>query len=233
MEISADYASPNMRWALLIEDHPGADHTFREGLASEVGVPKEFGGDKPVVICTIEFPAEANLKPAVGYKEITDTKKREIPRTEWTPALWHLLCTKALGRACKRAGYPDKMPELKALMLWRRRAAEMEALAAGLPTAEPLPPEAVDQALDAAATVDDEAEVEEVPEGPTDPEGSLVDDDRMAELRRAVGGLGRRQGEVVSWSKEVDIPWPKRLTEAQADAVAAKIAEVAETEPAA
>lgn len=180
-EMRESYASPNLRWALLLEDHPSATHSFRVGRAEEFGVPPDFGGDQQVVVCTIIFPAESGLQPSVAYKEVTDSKGRPIPQSDWDPATWNVLTTKALGRACKRAGYPDSLPELKALVHWRQRTAEVEALVAGRTPLAALGPGHADQALDAAAVADPEHvshDPDETPPG-VDPETGEVNADNV------------------------------------------------------
>jgi len=142
-DISADYASPGLRWSLLLEDHPGASYKATVAKASEFGVPPEWGADSDVCVVTITFPASSGLDPAVGFKSPENNKR--------TPDEWNTLVTKTLGRALKKAGYPDDVPDLKLVILWRRRATEIAQLASGVVTAAlPADTTTVEQAADEA-----------------------------------------------------------------------------------
>lgn len=250
MSISDKYVSPNTRWAILLNDHPGANFEFREGLASEFGVPAEWGGDETVVVATITFPPESGLEPVSAYKELVDTKGRPITREDRTPGTWNVLCTKALGRACTRAGYPASTPDLKALVLWRQRNAEVAAIGSGvaeppaLGAGTPDAPDAFDEAsvpdpdhVDAETTGVDEDIVDAVvvdePTAPTEPADDGASEDSMAAIRSAMGKLGRRQADVSTWAKAEGIPWPRRITEAQAQQMLAHIASLDEAADAA
>lgn len=124
------YASPGLRVGLLLDDHPGAVITYREGTAAECGVPSSWGGDQQVVICRIERPG----LPAVEAYKPVELKVQRNGRTVdavLDPDWWNVQSTKALGRALKRAGYPDDMKDLKALVHWRQRNAEVSATLSG------------------------------------------------------------------------------------------------------
>jgi len=123
--ISEDYASPGLRWGLLLEDQPGATYEFALMQGTEFPVnpiPAEFGGDRNFVVCTITFPASTGKSMVSAYKPAGQ---------EGDPETWNVLCTKTLGRALKKAGYPDDLKDLKALLLWRQRTAETQAIMAG------------------------------------------------------------------------------------------------------
>lgn len=140
-EIDHRYASPGLRWSLLLEDHPGATKTFTMGTAGEQGVPAAYGADKPVCVATIAYPDGRSF---TGYKLI---------KPQGDPDDWNQLCTKTLGRALKAAGYPDHTPDLKAVVLWRQRLVELRRLEAGTETLASLgePDAAMEKALDAAS----------------------------------------------------------------------------------
>jgi hypothetical protein len=154
-QISESYASPGLRLGLLLEDHPDATYTFRMVDGAEIGVPPSYGGDRRFCLCRIEFGA--GRAPVEAWKPVPD---------KGDPDQWNILCTKTLGRALKRAGYPDDLHDLKALVLWRQRDAEIAAIRGGsaqislpsanaiaaLPAADPM-----QQALDAAGVADAEA----------------------------------------------------------------------------
>lgn len=174
-QISESYASPGLRLGLLLEDHPQATYEFHLRTGDEIGVPDEYGGgDRKFCVCTITFgegraPVEA-WKPVAG---------------NGTPDEWNILCTKTLGRALKRAGYPDDLHDLKALVLWRQREAEIAAIKAGslpldvpranaiaaLPSADPM-----QVALDEAGVTDAE-EVE------------LADEETLAKIAELESGF--------------------------------------------
>lgn len=122
--ISESYASPGLRWGLLLEDHPQATYEFSIDVAETFGVPPDFGGDALVCVATIIFPDRPNV---VAWKAPGPEGKGH-GQDQRTPDGWNILQTKTLGRALKRAGYPDDMPSLKALMLWRKRNAEVSSI---------------------------------------------------------------------------------------------------------
>jgi hypothetical protein len=119
-DFSETYASPGLRWGLLLEDHPNATRSFALTDAAGQNVPAEYGGAQPVCVCTIAFGSDR--PDVVAYKKVSG---------KGDPDDWNLLCTKTLGRALKAAGYPDDMKDLKALVLWRQRNAEVEAIEGG------------------------------------------------------------------------------------------------------
>jgi hypothetical protein len=202
MGISESYASPGLRWGLLLEDHPGAKYEFTLAKGSdfpENPIPAEFGGDRSYCLCSISFPPASGKSQVYAYKPSGESGD---------PDTWNVICTKTLGRALKKAGYPDDLKDLKALLLWRQRTAETAAIAAGsfhgeIGAAHPAPaeigpgqrpePKSIEAALDDAAqstptgqSVDDDT-VDAV----------LVDDDddRVALIRELVDGLTDREYE--------------------------------------
>lgn len=187
------YASPGLRLGLMLDDHPEAEVTYTEGVASEFGVPDSWAGDQQVVACTIRRPGMADV---VGWKPVEG--KRD-------PDNWNTLSTKALGRALKRAGYPDDMRDLKALVLWRQRNAEVAATLGG--SSVPALPPGVDPEtgeLEAAGRADpddvgadDVTEAEVVPS--FDPEAATPGemDDEIRRRLKAMGTTDRRA--YLSW----------------------------------
>jgi hypothetical protein len=120
-QISESYASPGLRLGLLLEDHPGAIYDFDLVTGTEVGIPEAYGGDRKFCLCTIRFPGP-DRADVTAWKPVG---------ASGSPDEWNVLCTKTLGRALKRAGYPDDLKDLKALVLWRQRTAEIGAIEAG------------------------------------------------------------------------------------------------------
>lgn len=113
--IDENYVSPHTRFALLLDDHPEADHHFGWASADELGIPPSWAqGYSEFVTCTIEIPGH---KPVVRWKEIADDEDRNPEELVKAQA-------KALGRAARAAGYPDRMQDLRAMVLWRQRKAE-------------------------------------------------------------------------------------------------------------
>lgn len=137
--IPESYASPGLRLGLLMDDHPNAVITYREGTAAECGVPDGWGGNQQVVICRIDRPG---LPVVEAYKPVELRVMRGGKMVDATldADWWNVQSTKALGRALKRAGYPDDMRDLKALVLWRQRNAEVEAITGGTAPVPALPP---------------------------------------------------------------------------------------------
>lgn len=141
------YASPGLRWALCVEDHPDAAIGFVEALGSEVGISPEYGGNLLGVLASIVFDDKVHQ----GWKEFEGNKK--------DPETWEKCCTKAQGRALKRAGYPADTSDLKLLVLWRQRAAEIARL--GTPRDSDL-----ERAIDAAAVADPDHDADEEVDAP-------------------------------------------------------------------
>lgn len=212
MSISATYASPGLRVGLLMEDHPDAVITYRVGTAAECGVPDEWGGAQEVVICRIE---RGGTHPAIeAYKAdlLTDVVKGKRVTREPDPERWAALCTKALGRALKRCGYPDDMTDLRALVLWRQRNAEVAVIgAAPAPTGELGSAPAALESPEDAATFDaaGRAEPDETggDDATDDDVAELVNDDpatedELAEVREVLAGLAPSQTTAVSaWAR--------------------------------
>jgi len=149
--ISESYASPGLRWGLILEDHPGTTFHFELMAGTEipdVAVPEQYGGARDFCVATIRFPADSGLADVVAYKSVP---------SEGTADEWNVLCTKTLGRALKRAGYPDDLHDLKALVLWRQRNAEVAAIATGGTQLAIGTGEAVTAALEAAGVSDPSA----------------------------------------------------------------------------
>jgi hypothetical protein len=188
--ISEFYASPGLRLGLLLEDHPEATYDFQLVAGSDVGVPDKFGGDKQFCLATIRFPA--------GRSDVTAWKP--VPASG-SPDEWNILCTKTLGRALKRAGYPDDLKDLKALVLWRQRDAEIAAIRGGaeltvqsantiaaLPSADPM-----QLALDQAGVTSDEAiGGDEEPDAFAD----VVDDETLDQITELMDGLNPTEEKV-------------------------------------
>jgi hypothetical protein len=185
-QISESYASPGLRLGLLLEDHPDATYTFEMKSGAELGIPAKFGGDGDFCVCTIRF---ANGRSEVqAYKPLPEKGDAET---------WNTICTKTLGRALKRAGYPDDLRDLKALVLWRQREAEIAAIRGGtaqvsIPPANAIAalgaPDPVQQALDEAAVADPEQV------GADDVvDGELVLDGARATVAELVDGLDKRE----------------------------------------
>lgn len=195
MAVNALYASPLLRWALLLEEHPSATYTYQrvKGVDLPAGheIPEEYEGLSWFALCTITFPPGTGLEPAYGYKNVDrgvnlrDNKTGPVTTSEQ----WQQLCTKTLGRALKRCGYPDNMDELRAVIRWRgdlarlNGAAPAPAVGAGSPAAPSLPA-SVDDALSAARTEDpDESTQADLDDQIVD--GEVVDGDGAVGQARA------------------------------------------------
>lgn len=212
--ISEFYASPGLRLGLLLEDHPEATYDFQLVAGADVGVPDKFGGDKQFCLATIRFPA--------GRSDVTAWKP--VPASG-SPDEWNILCTKTLGRALKRAGYPDDLKDLKALVLWRQRDAEIAAIRGGaeltvqsantiaaLPSADPM-----QLALEEAGVASDEAigGDEEA-----DAFAELADDETLDQITELMDGLNATEEKVfVAFLKKLGVTNLIHATATDAEAI--------------
>lgn len=242
-KISPTYASPGLRWGLALEDHAEAYVEFEERLGSDLGIPESQGGNDPFCVATIHFPDDTKRKPVLGYKALAS----HIDGTLDHPSdRWNILCTKALGRALKRAGYPDDMNDLKALVHWRQRDAEIKAIESGAATIA-LTASQPDRALDAAGKRDSEATSEDDADAPdtetvdaivvdddadtADPTLIPCSDESKAELRKAITALGPRSGELTKWARENGLRVSRPATEWEASQLIAQAAAIAADTP--
>jgi hypothetical protein len=122
--IPETYTSPNLRLGFFTKDHPTAPQPeFHEAPGNTVGVPDSHQGEELHCICTLNYGPEEGRPPVIGWKIITGKKGSEE---------WETHCTKALGRALKRAGYPDDLEDLRARNGYARGLAEIEAIRNGV-----------------------------------------------------------------------------------------------------
>lgn len=232
--IGPGYASPNLRWGLLLEDYPGATKKIRlvkgnNPLLHEVlpqGEDGEAGPFDNVDFCVavITFPAGSGKPQALGYKQAETAEVRNADK-------WNVLSKKTLGRALKDGGYPDNMDELKGLMRWRERTVQIEMLGsapgpiAAIGTGRPADDEEDD--LDRAAV--------DSPEHVGGDDGDIgdehVDDNEPNEatvtaMKAAIGALkGDKQKAVRDWAKAQGYSVTKPATEGIALAITAKAKE--------
>lgn len=156
--IPESYASPLLRWALMLEDWPNATHTFDVVRGDVLGIPERFGGKSEFLRCVIRF-GKGNQATAIGWKPLDGAKQN--------PDEYNVLCTKSLGRALKRAGYPDSLPDLKAMVVWRTRKAEIAQIAGATAAGALGAGESVEHALEAASVADpDDLGHDDTPEEP-------------------------------------------------------------------
>lgn len=198
-QISETYASPGLRRGLLYEDYPGAviSHQYvvgaenlPEGVDRSLLPPAQYGGDGAFCVCRIDFGPNTDRSPAFGVKSVPPSGNAD----QWT-----VLCTKTTGRALKSAGYPDDTVDLKALVAWRARNADI-AVGSGTLTVGAIPastgPQAALGAGDPVADAIDAAGQSNASRPPSDDdeyqEAELVadDDERVAEVNEIVAGLG-------------------------------------------
>jgi hypothetical protein len=126
-QIAEDYVSPSVRWGLLKQDYPHAVVDFSHATGAEIGIPETFGGKDEYCVAQILLRPDDSL-PIIGYKPVSDarTNKGDHPSDAW-----NVLCTKALGRALKRAGYADTASEMKLVVQYKQRLAEHDAISGG------------------------------------------------------------------------------------------------------
>lgn len=221
--ISPTYASPGLRWGIMLEDHPGAYVEFGLTTGEELGIPPHLlkSPDEPFVTATIHFPPpqqgfgvarEAQRQPVLGYKALNSTINGQLDHPS---DRYNMMCTKALGRALKRAGYPDDKQDLKALVLWRQREAEIGAIAAGTSSVQ-IQPAAIEAAIEAAGHRELDAGSADDGNAPDDPaelvvSGSTVQgpvdvvematEDEILAMRQAISALGDKASEVTKWCR--------------------------------
>ncbi len=165
--IKATYASVGQRHALFLTDYPQApEPRFSAVTPAEAGIPASFIGGKvdeklgpefaEDVVCVCILDRGDGSEPTKAYKEVPNWE----PRSSGGPVLfvrspesWQKITTAALGRALKRAGYPDDTQDLIAVLSWRRRTSELELLMAGAPALAigAAKPDKTEEAIAAAA----------------------------------------------------------------------------------
>lgn len=107
-----DYISTSLRWSMFKADWPDATVEFSESTAEQIGIPASFSKkDEKVCVATLtRFNGDDRV--LVAYKTFSDARERDTDS-------WNMLCSKAMGRALKKAGYPDNLNDLKVLMRFR------------------------------------------------------------------------------------------------------------------
>lgn len=243
--IAPTYASPGLRTGLLYEDWPEAEIEYSIQTGPALGIPPALDEDgTEYVVATIVFPDYSGKPPVSGWKAIPaqphapSTPGNDSNNPGHLSDLYSTLQTKAAGRALKRAGYPDDLQDLKAVVVWRQRSAEIvqieggsSRLAVGVGGAT--------AALDAAgkgtnpdgdtADGDDRADAPERSEGTLDDTGPRVveqpeldqapTDTTIRAMRAAISELGPRSSEVTAWCKQQGWKVTRPETERQARAI--------------
>lgn len=113
MAIQEDYLSTSVRWALFKADFPDGHIEFSDASPEEIGIPESFSkkGERLCIATLTRYKGDPD--PVVAFKSQSDAKTHDTDA-------WHVLCSKAMGRALKKAGYPDTMGDLKTLMNFRK-----------------------------------------------------------------------------------------------------------------
>lgn len=249
-QISKTYAAPGLRWGLLLEDHPEAYVEFDIVPGHTLGIPASQGADEEFVTATIMFPEHTKRLPVTGYKPMLSKIGKEA--TGGSAGLDHpsdritVLRTKALGRALKRAGYPDDIVDLRALVVWRTRDAEIGAIKAGTANLS-LGQSSPEAAIEAAGRRSPEHVGGDDTNGPDDNDGDDGDQDgddggdstlvppteeTKAKVRGLINGLGPRSSEMNAWCKTQGIKMSRPESEADARKIVAKAETMAAQEPA-
>lgn len=169
-QIAENYVSPSLRWGIFKEDHPEASVEFHAAPGIELGIPENFGGSEQYCVATI-FKHPGDGSPIVGYKPVSDAKGG---RGDHASDGWNILCTKALGRALKRAGYPDTTDDLRVFVQYKKRMAEQSAIRYGI---EPMDAPAELSPVPESETVVAETETDDIinAEEVTEEEASTID----------------------------------------------------------
>ncbi len=124
VQIAEDYVSPSVRWGVLKQDYPEAIAEFSSCTGAEIGIPEKFGGAEEYCVAQILLRPTDEM-PIIGYKPFSDAKQN---KNDHASDAWNTLCTKALGRALKRAGYADTASEMKLVVTYKQRLAEHDAI---------------------------------------------------------------------------------------------------------
>lgn len=143
------YASAQLRWALLLDDHPETPPPIYEVAPDPA--PAGFAREQPGCQVTVAVPGRP---PVHGYRSLAGIRQGETDG-------WHRRCLEALSDALEAAGYPATIEDLKLLSRWRRAKREPVAPAPPDPLEPPemAPPE---PRPESAEPVDPMAELETV-----------------------------------------------------------------------
>jgi len=232
--IPATYASPHLRLSLLLFDLPGTEISYEMKTGTELGIPEQFGGDGNFCVATIHFPPETGRPSVCGYK---------IAPARGNADEWNILCTKALGRALKKAGFPSDTKDLKTVVLWRQREAEIRAIDAGTANLQ-LGPAPIEQAIEASGTkTEDETSLDDG-EAPVDDgiedailvddelDNEIADEDKLVLMRQLIGKLpSAKQKEVTDWARKKGIRTTRSdLNHSQVDQVISFVESIADAE---
>ena len=225
MPIAEQYMSPNLRWGLYLQDHPGAPQpVFAIVAPTATDVPAGFCTDEAgaavtdFVRCTL-CDAEGRVV-AVGDKEIPSKEKRRTGQVvvfRRTAESWRKLRTMALGRALKAAGYPDMSTDLRVFLQYRHRLIEF-GLAEGTPTIG-----AGDVPQAAGELVAHDPETGEITGEHEDLDPEIVDGEVVAAAEAADADPGEYEPDAA----EPPAAYPPALAEATADMTPAEASELA------
>ena len=119
-----DYLSTSVRWAMFKADWPDASIEFSESTPSEIGIPSTFSKKDEKVCVALVTRYKGDESPIVSYKAESDVRGAKDTDS------WHALCSKAMGRAMKKAGYPDTLTDLKVLMKFREAKTGVKVVSA-------------------------------------------------------------------------------------------------------
>lgn len=121
VSFAGGYASPMLRKAVFDRLHPGAEVTYRLVPIDEAYPDGHYDGKgdpTEAIVCTIICPDGWWIE---GVKEVDrqeQGKDKNWRPVEMTAEQYTADCTKALGRAMRDAGIPQKVDELMVLMRW-------------------------------------------------------------------------------------------------------------------
>ena len=114
MAIQEGYLSTSLRWALFKTDWPEGEIKFSESSSAELNIPKSFSKNADEMFCVAQITRFPNDPIVVtAYKSQNDAGKLRDSDA------WHVLCSKAMGRALKKAGYPDTIADLRTMTKYR------------------------------------------------------------------------------------------------------------------
>lgn len=114
MAIQEGYLSTSLRWALFKTDWPEGEIKFSESSSAELNIPKSFSKNADEMFCVAQITRFPNDPIVItAYKSQNDAGKVRDSDA------WHVLCSKAMGRALKKAGYPDTIADLRTMTKYR------------------------------------------------------------------------------------------------------------------
>lgn len=165
------YASPQLRWSLLLNDHPTTPPPVFEVGADPA--PKAFADDHPCCVVTVSVPGRF---PVQGYRSLRGVRQGDVDH-------WWRRCAEAFSDALEAAGYPATIEDLKLVSRWLHPATHTT------PRHDTPPPQPAP------------APPPSTPDQPADTEPHGRDADATATVEAVLASLGSRRPALEAWAK--------------------------------